>query len=96
MSKQSLQDALTRAIDDNDFRSQLANNPDSALSSYDLTADERTALMSAEAGQLEQHLGPLDERTSKSILPLGPGWTIGGDSSSGGSIDGPGWTIGGN
>jgi hypothetical protein len=78
MSKQALQSALERAIDDSAFRQQLASDPNTALASYDLSPEERTALMSADQGQLEQHLGPLDDRTSKSIVPMGPGWVIGG------------------
>jgi hypothetical protein len=82
MSKQDLQAALERAIDDPSFRSQLANDPTAALAGYDLTTDERNALMSADQGQLEQHLGPLDDRTSKSVMPMGPGWGTGGGTGS--------------
>jgi hypothetical protein len=78
MSKQALQSALDRAIDDADFRSQLASDPNTALAGYDLSPDERTAFMSADQGQLEQHLGPLDDRTSKSVMPFGAGWGGGG------------------
>ncbi len=87
MSKQALQSALDRAIDDEGFRQQLASDPNTALASYDLSPEEHTAFMSADQGQLEQHLGPLDDRTSKSIMPMGPGWGTGGT--------GPGWGTGG-
>lgn len=92
MSKQDLQAALDRAIDDEGFRQQLASDPHTALSGYNLSDDERSALMSADQGQLEQHLGPLDDRTSKSVMPLGPGWGGGGG---GGTGTGPGWGGGG-
>ncbi len=78
MSKQALQTALDRAIDDADFRNQLASDPHTALAGYDLTSEERTAFMSADQSQLEQHLGPLDDRTSKSVMPFGQGWGGGG------------------
>lgn len=83
MSKQALQSALDRAIDDSAFRQQLASNPDAALAGYDLSPEERTALMSADQSQLEQHLGPLDDRTSKSVMPFGAGWGGGGGGGTG-------------
>ena len=54
---------IERLSSDATFREQLKSNPDAALKSYDLTTEERAALMSDDAGCLES-LG-VDARVSK-------------------------------
>ena len=63
MSKESVTQILERASEDARFREQLANNPESALAGYDLTQEERAALMNGDAKEL-QDLG-VDSRVSK-------------------------------
>ena len=63
MSQENLTKVIERASMDGAFRSQLQSNPDAALKGYDLTTEERAALMSGDAGRLEA-LG-VDTRVSK-------------------------------
>ncbi len=64
MSKQCLTQVVERATEDTLFRQQLASNPESALAGYDLTDDERMALLSGDPKKL-QDMG-VDTRVSKS------------------------------
>ena len=54
---------IERLSSDAKFREQLKSNPDAALKSYDLTTEERAALISDDAGSLES-LG-VDARVSR-------------------------------
>lgn len=53
---------LDRAAQDNAFLARLAENPAEALKEYDLTAEEKAALMSGDIRKIESWLGKLDER----------------------------------
>lgn len=53
MSRQALEEILARAMEDQEFRSRLLREPEPALAGYDLTAQERDALI---AGDLRQVL----------------------------------------
>ena len=53
---------LDRAACDNAFLAWLAENPSEALKEYDLTAEEKAALMSGDIRKIESWLGKLDER----------------------------------
>jgi hypothetical protein len=70
-----MSDALTklleRASTDTSFRSQLESDPASALAGYDLTPEERSAVLSGDSGRLES-LG-LDARVTKVDNPAQPG-----------------------
>jgi hypothetical protein len=70
MSKEALTTVVQRSISDPAFRRQLATDATSALGSYDLTADESSALRSRDAGKLTS-LG-VDVRMSK-VFTLDPG-----------------------
>ena len=63
MSQQSLAMVVERVSTDAEFRALLARSPDSALAGYDLTPQERTALLSGDIGQIKA-LG-VDVRVSK-------------------------------
>src|SRR5215211_956712 len=54
---------IERLSTDAKFREQLQSNPDAALKGYDLTTEERAALISGDVGRLES-LG-VDARVSK-------------------------------
>jgi len=53
---------LDRAAQDNAFLARLAENPAEALKDYELTTDEKAALMSGDIRKIESWLGKLDER----------------------------------
>ena len=63
MSQEMLTKIVERLSTDEAYRQQLASNPEVALKGYDLTADERAALMSGDSAKLES-LG-VDARLSK-------------------------------
>ena len=63
MSQEALAKLVERASTDATFRSQLQSNPDSALKGYNLTSDERAALLSSDSSKL-QSLG-VDARITK-------------------------------
>ena len=84
MSREALVRVVERASMDEAFRAQLQRDPASALAGYDLSAEERAALSSGDAGRL-QSLG-VDARISKQ-------WDAGGVGGSGMGPFGP--TMGG-
>jgi len=53
---------LDRATKDNAFLAQLAENPAEALRDYNLTAEEKAALLSGDLRKIESRVGKLDER----------------------------------
>ena len=53
MSIETLTQVIERASTDAAFRTQLQSSPERALAGYDLSADERTALLSQDPGRLE-------------------------------------------
>jgi hypothetical protein len=52
MSKEGVEAVLTRAAQDEAFKNQIANDA-SVLNQFDLTADEKTALMNNDHASLE-------------------------------------------
>ncbi len=63
MSQEALAKVVERASTDPEFRAELQRSPDSALKGYDLTVDERAAVMSGDTSQLGS-LG-VDARVTK-------------------------------
>ena len=63
MSQEALAKLVERAGIDATFRAQLQSHPEHALKGYDLTGDERAALLSGDAGT-RQALG-VDARITK-------------------------------
>jgi hypothetical protein len=63
MSREALIQVVERMTVDSAFRSQLEGDPTSALTGYELTGDERAALLSRDSAKL-QALG-LDARITK-------------------------------
>jgi formate dehydrogenase alpha subunit len=53
---------LDRAAQDNAFVARLAVNPAEALKDYELTTEQKAALMSGDISKIESWLGKLDER----------------------------------
>jgi hypothetical protein len=62
---------IERASTDADFRKQLASNPEAALASYTLTAEEKAALLRGDTAKL-QELG-VDARVTKMVGETTPG-----------------------
>ncbi len=48
MSKQAVEQVLMRALGDGEFRDHLQSGPEAALKRYDLTDEERTAIINAD------------------------------------------------
>jgi hypothetical protein len=63
----ALTEVLERASMDAAFRAQLQSDPQGALVGYELTGEERAALLARDADQLEE-LG-VDVRITKQIAP---------------------------
>ena len=68
---EALNKVIERASTDATFRARLQSDPASALAGYDLTPDERAAVMSGDTGRMES-LG-LDARVTKVDNPAQPG-----------------------
>ena len=71
MSRDTMAKVIERASADAAFRAQLEANPESALAGYELTADERAAVLRGEAPE-DESLG-VDARVSKLDNPAMPG-----------------------
>ena len=71
MSRDTMAKVIERASTDTGFRAQLQANPESALAGYDLTADERAAVLTSDAGRASD-IG-VDTRASKLDNPAMPG-----------------------
>jgi hypothetical protein len=65
MSRESLVQIVERVSTDPAFRAQFESDPESALAGYNLTADERAALIRGDENQLRE-LG-VDVRMAKYI-----------------------------
>lgn len=59
----STEEIIRKAIDDQEFRSNLLSNPESALSGYDLTDEERETLSNLEEGFFDAE--GLEDRISR-------------------------------
>ncbi|MBX5489866.1 MAG: hypothetical protein IRZ14_01820 [Chloroflexi bacterium] len=70
MSQQALASIIERASMDEAYRLELQRAPDAALQGYDLTADERTALLNRDVARLES-LG-VDPRITKQAIYIDP------------------------
>ena len=78
MSQESLAKVVERASTDSAFRAQLQSNPESALTGYDLTAEERAALISGDQGKM-QGLGVDARVTKQGDSTVSTPWASGGD-----------------
>lgn len=65
MSKEEVLKVLDRAADDSAFIAQLTYEDSKALQGYDLTWQEKAALVTGDINWIETHVGKLDERLSK-------------------------------
>lgn len=72
MSKEAVMTVLERAGEDITFFGQLFEGCAEALQDYDLTQEERAALVSGDVRWIESHIGrKLDERLmTRVLIPL--------------------------
>ena len=75
MSQDAMAKVIERASTDAAFRAQLKANPEGALAGYDLTADERAAVLTSDVGWASD-IG-VDARVSKLDNPALPGEALG-------------------
>ena len=60
--KEAILKILARAADDHKFLARLAEDPARVLKEYDLTNEEKAALISADLRRIESWVGKLDKR----------------------------------
>ena len=72
MSRDAMAKVIERASADAGFRAQLEANPESALAGYNLTADERAAVLTSDSDRTSD-IG-VDARVSKLDEPPTPGF----------------------
>ncbi len=65
MSKQAVEQILGRIVTDEDFRKLFFSNPEKALEGYDLSDEEREALLETKKEDVEGFSRKLDERITK-------------------------------
>lgn len=71
MSREALEEILARAMEDETFCNRLLQTPGNALTGYDLTAEEREALI---GGNLREILLTVRRRGSSSPWLHSRGW----------------------
>jgi formate dehydrogenase alpha subunit len=59
---------LDRAAQDNEFFARLAANPVETLKEYDLTPEEKAAILSGDIRRIESWVGKLDDRLKKWLI----------------------------
>ena len=67
MSKQAVEQVLMRALGDGEFRDHLRSGADAALARYDLTDEERAAIVNADQAALLEF--GIDKRLVQMLPP---------------------------
>ena len=62
VNREEILSVLARAAEDDDFIAQLTYRGSEALQGYNLTTDEKAALLSGDIGWIEARVGKLDAR----------------------------------
>ena len=65
MSTEALNEVVERALDDLAFREELSMDPEAVLARFDLTAEERAALLTSDPIKLNE-MG-VDQRLTKRV-----------------------------
>ena len=65
MSKQAMEAIRGRSVLDDSYRHQFFADPNRALAGYDLTKEERAALLSVDAETLDAFAGPVGGRRAR-------------------------------
>lgn len=72
MSETVVKEIIQRAVEDETFRNQLFQDPQTALKGYDLTAEETALLQGLNKDNFDEFAGSLGGRTTKGRwLPSG-------------------------
>ena len=71
MSETIVKEIIERAIEDETFRKQLFNDPETALKEYDLTDKERGLLEGLTEENFDDFAGGLGDRTTKGAIRPG-------------------------
>jgi hypothetical protein len=69
MSQTAVEQIVGKLVISPEFRQALAADPTAALAGFDLTAEERDALLGADLKAFGDAGAMLDERISKSTIP---------------------------
>jgi hypothetical protein len=72
MSQESVIDVISKAVGDTEFRGLLFSDPVTALTDYDLTAEERESLSALEEEAFDAFASELEDRISKFAPPYTP------------------------
>ena len=70
MSQKAVEQVIGRMVTDAEFRKLVFSDPDKALAKYDLTADERQAILALKSKDVEHFAGKLDKRISKAKFEI--------------------------
>jgi hypothetical protein len=70
MSQTAVEQVIGRMVTDPEFRNLVFSNPDQALAEYDLTMDERQAILALESKHVEDFAGKLDKRITKAKFEI--------------------------
>ncbi len=71
MSNDQVQIIIGKAATDSEFREKLIQNPHEILAGFDLTDEEREALLNLKEENLKTFSQSLDERISKGFTGVG-------------------------
>lgn len=71
MAANAVQSVLGRAVTDSEFRKMLRENPGEALTGYDLSDEEKDALMHLDAEKVDGLAQSLDDRITKGFSNIG-------------------------
>ena len=69
MSEAVVKEIIEKAVTDEAFRKALFSDPAKALSSYDLSKDEKDMLSNLDEDNFDEFAGGLGDRTTKGIWP---------------------------
>lgn len=70
MSKKAVEQIIGRMVTDPEFRDLFFSTPEQALAEYDLTMDERQALLKMDSKHIEEFAGKLDKRITKAKFEI--------------------------
>jgi hypothetical protein len=70
MSKKVVEQIIGRLVTDPKFRKLFFSDPDKALAEYNLTKEERQALLAMKPEHVEEFAGKLDKRITKAKFEI--------------------------
>ena len=73
MSQETVQEVIIKAVSEPEFRELLFSDLDKALEGFDLTEEEIESLKQMDTGMLDEYFGELEERVSRTGVPMKTG-----------------------